>query len=39
MDPAHNQCDIFEQDFSEKPKVSETLMVKEVDTDFWIENI
>jgi arsenite-transporting ATPase len=38
MDPAHNQCDIFEQDFSEKPKaVSETLMVKEVDTDFWIE--
>jgi arsenite-transporting ATPase len=38
MDPAHNQCDIFEQDFSEKPKkVSETLMVKEVNTDFWIE--
>ena len=38
MDPAHNQCDIFEQDFSEKPKrVSDTLMVKEVDTDFWIE--
>ena len=38
MDPAHNQCDIFEQDFSEKPKkVSETLMVKEVNTDLWIE--
>jgi len=38
MDPAHNQRDIFDQDFSEKPKhVSETLMVKEVDTDFWIE--
>jgi len=38
MDPAHNQCDIFEHDFSEKPKkVSETLMIKEVDTDFWIE--
>jgi len=38
MDPAHNQCDIFEQDFSEKPKkVSETLTVKEVNTDFWIE--
>lgn len=38
MDPAHNQCDIFEQDFTEKPKeVSETLMIKEVDTDFWIE--
>ncbi|MGD9174011.1 MAG: ArsA family ATPase [Desulfobacterales bacterium] len=38
MDPAHNQRDIFEQNFSEKPKkVSETLMVREVDTDFWIE--
>ena len=38
MDPAHNQCDIFEQDFSEKPKkISETLTVKEVNTDFWIE--
>ena len=38
MDPAHNQCDIFEQDFAEKPKkISETLMVKEVNTDFWIE--
>jgi arsenite-transporting ATPase len=38
MDPAHNQRDIFEQNFSEKPQqVSETLMVKEVDTDFWIE--
>jgi len=38
MDPAHNQCDIFERDFSEKPKkVSETLMVKEVNSDFWIE--
>jgi arsenite-transporting ATPase len=30
MDPAHNQCDIFEQDFSEKPKkVSEALYLKE----------
>lgn len=38
MDPAHNQQDIFEQDFSEKPKpVSENLQIKEVDTDFWIE--
>ena len=38
MDPAHNQRDIFEQDFSEKPKrVYDKLMVKEVDTDFWIE--
>ena len=38
MDPAHNQRDIFDQNFTEKPKaVSETLMIKEVDTDFWIE--
>lgn len=38
MDPAHNQRDIFERNFTEKPKaVSETLLVKEVDTDFWIE--
>ena len=38
MDPAHNQRDIFDQNFSEKPMhVSEHLMVKEVDTDFWIE--
>jgi arsenite-transporting ATPase len=38
MDPAHNQRDIFERDFSEKPcKVAEFLMVKEVDSDFWIE--
>jgi arsenite-transporting ATPase len=38
MDPAHNQCDIFGMDFSEKPKqVSQHLTVKEVETDFWIE--
>ncbi len=38
MDPAHNQRDIFEQDFSEHPrKIDNHLMVKEVDTDFWIE--
>ncbi len=38
MDPAHNQRDIFERKFSEKPlKVSSNLTVKEVDTDFWIE--
>jgi arsenite-transporting ATPase len=38
MDPAHNQRDIFEQDFSEKPqKIGDHLMVKEVDADFWIE--
>jgi arsenite-transporting ATPase len=38
MDPAHNQRDIFEQDFGEKPKqIDAHLMVKEVDSDFWIE--
>lgn len=38
MDPAHNQRDIFERDFSEKPyTVNGHLVVKEVDTDFWIE--
>jgi arsenite-transporting ATPase len=38
MDPAHNQCDIFQQNFSEKPKrVADHLEVKEVDVDFWIE--
>lgn len=38
MDPAHNQRDIFERNFSEKPqKVSGNLTVKEVNTDFWIE--
>ena len=37
MDPAHNQRDLFETDFSEKPKsVVSQLSVKEVDTDFWI---
>jgi arsenite-transporting ATPase len=38
MDPAHNQRDIFQQDFSEKPKkVDNHLAVKEVDTEYWIE--
>jgi arsenite-transporting ATPase len=38
LDPAHNQRDIFQQDFSEKPrKVDHHLAVKEVDTDYWIE--
>jgi len=37
MDPAHNQRDLFETDFSEKPKsVHRQLSVKEVDTDLWI---
>jgi arsenite-transporting ATPase len=38
MDPAHNQRDIFQQDFSEKHKrVADHLLVKEVDVDYWIE--
>jgi len=37
MDPAHNQRDIFQQDFSEKPRdVDRHLSVKEVDTDYWM---
>jgi arsenite-transporting ATPase len=38
MDPAHNQRDIFENEFSETPcPVNRFLAVKEVDTDFWIQ--
>ena len=38
MDPAHNQRDIFQQDFSEKPqRVANHLLVKEVNVDYWIE--
>ena len=38
MDPAHNQSDIFQQDFSESPRhVSDYLAVKEVNVDYWIE--
>ena len=37
MDPAHNQRDLFEADFSEKPKkIGRNLAVKEVDSDYWI---
>ena len=37
MDPAHNQRDIFETDFSEATRrIDRFLSVKEVDTDFWI---
>lgn len=36
MDPAHNQRDLFEADFSEKPKqVVQHLAVKEIDTAHW----
>ena len=38
MDPAHNQCDIFQQNFSEKPRqVADHLAIKEVNVDYWIE--
>jgi arsenite-transporting ATPase len=38
MDPAHNQRDIFQQDFGEKPRrVANHLVVKEVNVDYWIE--
>ncbi len=38
MDPAHNQSDIFQNNFSEKPRqVADHLAVKEVNVDFWIE--
>jgi arsenite-transporting ATPase len=38
MDPAHNQRDIFQEPFSEKPKqVIPLLSIKEVNTDFWIK--
>ena len=37
MDPAHNQSDIFQRQFSEKPKpVIDNLAVKEVDLDSWM---
>ena len=37
MDPAHNQRDLFETEFSEKPRpVRERLAVKEIDTGYWI---
>lgn len=37
MDPAHNQQDIFETEFSEKPRrVCDGLSVKQVDTRRWM---
>jgi arsenite-transporting ATPase len=36
MDPAHNQRDIFDINFSEKPNsIAPHLWIKEVDTDYW----
>ena len=38
MDPAHNQRDIFQQDFGEKSqRVANHLAVKEVNVDYWIK--
>ena len=38
MDPAHNQGDIFQTKFSDKPRqVCEHLSVLEVDLDLWIK--
>ncbi len=38
LDPAHNQSDIFEGDFGEKPvSVRENLYVMEIDGDLWIK--
>ena len=38
MDPAHNQSDIFQRQFSEKPTPVEcNLSVKEVDLDLWMK--
>jgi len=37
MDPAHNQRDLFETAFAEKPRtVRQGLAVKEIDTAYWI---
>lgn len=38
LDPAHNQRDIFEIDFSKKRRrVRDHLVVEEIDTDHWIQ--
>lgn len=38
LDPAHNQSDLFERSFTEKPlEVRSGLMVSEPDTDRWIQ--
>jgi arsenite-transporting ATPase len=37
MDPAHNQRDLFETEFAERPRtVRHGLAVKEIDTAYWI---
>lgn len=38
LDPAHNQCDIFERELSDRPrKVAANLSVVEVEQDRWIQ--
>ncbi len=38
LDPAHNQSDIFEKKFSEKPsRISRNLSAKEIDINYWIK--
>ena len=38
LDPAHNQSDIFEKMFSDKPlKIAKNFLVTEVDQEFWIK--
>lgn len=38
LDPAHNQSDIFEKKFSDKPqKITPNLQAIEIDQDYWIK--
>jgi arsenite-transporting ATPase len=37
LDPAHNQCDIFEKSFSDRPvQIAPKLSAIEIDQDYWI---
>jgi len=37
LDPAHNQCDIFEKNLSDKPvQIAPNLSAIEIDQDYWI---
>ena len=37
LDPAHNQCDIFEKSFSDRPvQIAPNLSAIEIDQDYWI---
>jgi arsenite-transporting ATPase len=39
LDPAHNQSDIFETQFSETPKkMQKNLFIKEVDQNYWLKS-